>query len=131
MAKMSRQELVELIESVEEGGGDATDLKALLAEVDSDLRKRNTSGRTRRDSRFREEEETMEERLTRRVGDLFPNGIPYQEILDCDRRFLQKELVAQCRKAGISVSGDKYELAAKLIAYNSVSAEETYLGEGI
>ena len=79
-----------------------------------------------------EEEEMAEERLNRRVGDLFPDGIPYQEILDYDYRFSQKELTEQCRRAGLSLSGDKKEKAAKLIAHNSGSAaKDTYLGEGI
>lgn len=71
---------------------------------------------TRGNSRFRDEEETTEERLTRRVGDLFPDGIPYEKVTDYDGRFNKKELIEQCRKAGLSVSGDKKELAAKIIA---------------
>jgi hypothetical protein len=66
--------------------------------------------------RDEEEEETTEERLARRVGYLFPNGIPYKEILDYDYRFRQEELIEQCRKAELGVSGDKKELAAKLLA---------------
>ena len=66
--------------------------------------------------RVEEDEETTEERLIRRVGYLFPSGIPFKKIYDYDYRFTQNELKEQCRKAGLGVSCDKKELAAKLIA---------------
>lgn len=54
--------------------------------------------------------------LTRRVGDLFPNGIPFKQLMDCDYRYTLKELRAMCKEAGLGLSGDKQELAAKLVA---------------
>ncbi len=129
VVRLNRKGLIDWIESIEAGDGDATALRRELEALEPEVKR---APQTRKDSRFREDEETMEERLTRRVGDLFPDGIPYKEIMDYDRRFNQKELVEQCRRAGVSVSGEKKELAAKLIAHNPVFAEEpVYLGEGI
>ena len=128
----NRKELLEIIESIEAGGGDATALRHELEVLEPEVKR---VPQTRRDSRFREEEETTEERLARRVGDLFPKGIPYEKIKDYDRRFSQEELIEQCRKAGLSVSGDKKELAAKLIAKGAsgevyIARDETGYDEG-
>jgi hypothetical protein len=109
----NRKELLEWIESTEAGGEDATAARRELEALEPEVKR---VPQTRRSSRVEEEEETTEERLARRVGDLFPKGIPYEKIKDYDRRFSQKELIEQCRKAGLSVSGDKKMLAAKLIA---------------
>ena len=109
--RLNRKELLELIESMEAGGGDATELRRELEALEPEVKH---TPQTRRD--LREDEETTEERLVRRVGDLFPNGIPYEKIKDYDYRFTQKELIEQCRRAGLGISGDKKELAAKLIA---------------
>ncbi len=139
MTRMSRQELVELIKSVEEGGGDATPLKALLAEVDS--AERTSAGRKTNVPSpgglraTRDEEMTMQERLNHEVGDLYLGGISDEhlaKIIDMDRNHNQKELQAMCIEAGLSPCGQKKKLAAKLIAHNSGSAaKDTYLGEGI
>ncbi len=132
--RVNRKELLDLIESIEAGGGDAAVLRHELEALEPEAKH---VPQTRRNSRFREEEETVEERLTRRVGDFFPNGIPLQEILDYDYRFSLNELREQCRELGISISGDKKELAAKLIARNNQSGHSAkaekpiYLGEGI
>lgn len=109
----TRKELLELIESVEAGGGDATTLRQELEALEPDVER---APQTRRGSWFREEEETREERLVRRVGDLFPDGIPFEKLRDCDYRYTLKELRAMCKEAGLSLSGDKQELAAKLVA---------------
>lgn len=130
--KLNRNQLAELIEQMEAGGGDSSVLRRELETLEPEVKPQ-----TRRNSRFREEEETMEERLTRRVGDLFPNGIPFEKLMDYDYHFTLNELREQCRKAGLGIGGDKKELAAKLIARNnqlahSAKAEEPiYLGEGI
>ena len=125
MAKMSRQELAELIQSVEEGGGDATPLKGLLAEVNSDMQKR-APGRRLRDATphgglqaTRDEEMTMQERLEYKVGDLFDEGITgevLEKLYEMDRDHGLKELKRMCVKMGISPNGDKKTLAAKLLA---------------
>ena len=112
----NRKELLEIIESIEAGGGDATALRRELEALEPEAKR---VPQTRRNSRFREEEETVEERLTRRVGDLFPNGITDEllaRLFDIDKNHSLKELRAMCKEAGLSLSGDKHELAAKLVA---------------
>jgi len=112
--RINAKQLRDWIEEIEANGGDATVLSRELESLKPEAKRVPP---TRRDLRFRdEEEESCEEYLTRKVGDLFPDGLPYEEILDYDRRFNKIELVAQCRRAGVSVSGDKKVLAAKLIA---------------
>ncbi len=108
---LNRRELLGLIESIETGGGDATALRRELEALEPEGKRP-----PHKNSRFREEEETVEERLTRRVGDLFPEGIPHEKIKDYDYRFTKNELIEQCRKAGLGIGGDKKELAAKLVA---------------
>ena len=133
MAKMSRQELAELIQSVEEGGGDATALKALLAEVDSDLQKRGPGRRLRNAAPHRglqatkDEEMTMQERLEYKVGDLFDKGITgevLETLYEMDRDHNLQELKKMCVKAGISPNGEKKVLAAKLLAYSNLKPGE-------
>jgi hypothetical protein len=52
-----------------------------------------------------------------KVKPLFPGKpIPWDDMVELDRRFDLKELQQQCRDAGLSISGDKKMLAAKLIA---------------
>jgi len=110
----NQKELLELIESVEACGGDATELRRELDALEPEVKR---APQTRRGSRVEEKEETTEERLIRRVGYLFPNNKPpFEKILDYDRRFTLKELREQCREAELSVSGDKKELIAKLVA---------------
>jgi len=133
MARMSRQELTELIKSVEEGGGDATPLKALLAEVDSDMQKRGP-GRRLRDTTphrsfqaTRDEEMTTQEYLERKVGDLFDEGITgevLEKLYEMDRDHGLKELKRMCVKAGCSPNGDKKTLAARLLAHSNLKPGE-------
>jgi len=116
--RLNRKDLIDWIENIEAGGGDATALRSELEALDPVQGSRTRTHR--QGSRFNNEEEpTIEERLNNRGwGDLFPNGIPLQEILDYDYRFTKDELIEQCRKAGLGVSGDKAELATKLIVHN-------------
>jgi len=110
----TRKELLAIIESMEAAGRDATELRRGLESLESQDKRA-----PRRSSRFREEEETVEERLARRVGDLFSNGITDEllaRVFDIDRNHSLKELRAMCKEAGLSLSGDKHELAAKLVA---------------
>jgi len=117
----TRKELLDLIESIEAGGGDATELRRELAMLGPEVQR---VARIRRGSRVEEDEPTTEERLNNRVGDLFPNGIPLEKVIDYDYRFTLKELREQCRESGLSISGDKKELAAKLIAHNKGDSED-------
>ncbi len=128
--RVNAKQLRDLIEEIEANGGDAAVLRRELAALGPDQDSRTH----RHGSRFNNEEEpTTAERLNNRVGDLFPNGIPLQEILDYDYRFTLEELRARCRDLRIGISGDKKELAAKLIAHNYAgkSDKPVYLGEGI
>ena len=126
MSRMSKQELIEWIQSTEEGGGDTTGLKALLAEVESDERKRS-AGRPRGVvpprgglQASRDEEMTTQEYLEYKVGYLFPEGITgevLETLFEMDRDHSLKELKRMCVEAGLSANGDKKTLAAKLLAY--------------
>ena len=109
----NRKELLEIIESIAAGGRDATELRRELEALEPEVKR---APQARIGSWFREEEETREERLVRTVGDLFPDGIPFEKLRDCDYRYTLKELRAMCKEAGLSLSGDKQELAAKLVA---------------
>ncbi len=111
--RLNRDQLLAIIESMEAAGKDATELRHELEALEPEVKR---ASQTRKGLRDEEKEETTEERLARRVGDLFPNGIPYEKIYDYDYRFTKNELIEQCRKAGLGVGGDKKELAAKLIA---------------
>jgi hypothetical protein len=63
------------------------------------------------------EQSNTVKRLTK-VQSLFsPKPIPYDRIIEYDRNFTLEQLQAQCRDAGLSISGDKKMLCAKLIAY--------------
>ena len=111
--RLNVQQLKDLINGIEANGGDATVLRRELETLEGEA---NRAPQKRRGSRVEEEEPTVEEHLNNRVGDLFPNGIPLQAILDYDYRFTLKELREKCHELGIGPSGDKKELAAKLIA---------------
>ena len=130
--KLNRQELVELINSMEAGGNDASHLRAALATLPQPAQPRQGL------SRLREEEEpTTAEYLNVRVGDLFPNGITDEvlaQLIEIDRRYSLKDLQVMCKDAGLSGRGDKKELAAKLLAGGGVvekaQAEEAGMTSG-
>lgn len=61
-----------------------------------------------------EQSNTMQ-RLAK-VSSLFSGGVPFEDIIEYDKHFNLEQLRQQCRDAGISISGDKKMLAAKLIA---------------
>jgi len=116
--RLNRNQLLELIESIEVAGGDASELRREMEALgpDQEIRTRPR----RQGSRFNDEEEpTPAERLNHRVGDLFDSGIS-DELLDrlveLDKNHSQKELRAMCVGAGLSAGGDKKELAAKLVS---------------
>lgn len=73
-----------------------------------------------------EQSDTMK-RLAK-VQSLFPNGIPFGDIIEYDKHFTLEQLRQQCRDAGISISGDKKMLCAKLIAKEQSSKQETNQG---
>ena len=111
--RLKRQEISELINSMEAAGNDASHLRAILATLPQ-------PAQPRQGSRFRQEEElTTAEYLHIRVGHLFPNGITdavLAQLIVMDRNYSLKELQAMCKDAGLSGRGDKKALAAKLLA---------------
>lgn len=113
---LNKKELTDLIESMEAGGNDTSELRRELDALPPEDTPRPAKP-TREPSRIEEEEELTEERLFRRVGYLFTGGVPLQEIINYDERFTLKELREQVKEKGIGISGDKKELAAKLIAH--------------
>ena len=71
--RLSRKELLHLVEATEDAGGDATELRTLLSELDKD-----GQGKPRRPWRSLstgDEELTAQERLEFEAGHLFPSGI--------------------------------------------------------
>jgi len=118
MAKneVTREDLMEIIRATEAGGRDASELKAALASMPQP---RNTGPR-----RFREEEEmTTAEHLNRKVGSLFQNGVTddvLAQIIKIDCKYSLTDLRVMCKEAGLSTSGDKKVIAAKLLANGSL-----------
>ena len=114
--RLNRTQLIELIESIEDGGGDATALRRELESLEPEVKR---APQKRRGMRVEEDEPTTEERLNNRVGELFTNGISddlLDRLIDLDRNHSLNELKTMCVEAGLSSSGDKKELAAKLVA---------------
>jgi len=180
IARLSKKELINLIEETEAAGNDTTELRGLLAEVEERhwqsarrgvpvgemtteehieaLRQQSfieqgkdlecmvchnkvaalVSGTC--ENCFREwaltiqsrqparpprgvelrAELTTEERLSTEAGYLFPGGVSGDILAICieyDRKYSMKELRTMCAEAGLSPSGHKKLLAAKLIAH--------------
>ena len=118
VVRLSRNQLIEWIESKEAGGGDATELRHALEALGPDQDSRTRTHR--HGSRFNNEvEPTTAERLNHEVGDLFDGGVSDElvvKLVDMDRNHNLKELRTMCKEAGLSAGGDKKELAAKLVA---------------
>ena len=58
---------------------------------------------------------TPEEQLRKRVGDLFPGGLPWEKIVAYDEKYTVRQLKQMCREKGLPTSRDKKELIALLI----------------
>ena len=120
MTRMSRKELIELVEETEAAGNDATELRNFLAQLPDEGRPRPPA-RQGRGREVLDEEEPLRDRLNREVGDLFDGGVTDDleaKVIDMDRNYNQKELQAMCIEAGLSPGGQKKKLAAKLLAHN-------------
>lgn len=118
VVRLSKKELIDLIEETEAAGCDATCLRGLLAEVEEEEPLEKPARRLPPPG-IRPEEMTTEERLEAKVGALFPGGITEKilaDVIEFDRNHTLAELREMCREAGLSLSGSKKELAAKLIA---------------
>ena len=120
VVRLNKQELNDLVNNIKEHGGNPGELDDLLSEVIEDERMRRPVRRRERALRIMVEEPTTEERLEIEAGGLFPGGIITREILaeviEFDRNHTLAELKKMCVEAGLSPSGAKKELAAKLIA---------------
>ena len=121
MTRLSRKELIELIEATEAAGNDATELRNFLAQLPEEGRPRQPARQGGGRAVLEEEEEPLRDRLNREVGDLFDGGVTDEleaRFMDMDRDYSTKELQEMCKEAGLSPNGHKKQLAAKLIAHN-------------
>lgn len=119
VVRLTKSGLNDLINNIRESGGDTTELDNLMAEIIDDENNKRPVKRRETSLRIMVEEPTTEERLEAEVGELFPGGIPGKtvaEIIEFDRNHTLAEIKKMCVEAGISPSGDKKELAARLIA---------------
>ncbi|MBA7661758.1 hypothetical protein ES703_69778 [subsurface metagenome] len=119
IVKLNKQGLTELINTIKASGGDTTELDKLMTEVNDDERARRPVRRMGNPLTILVEEPTTEERLEAEVGELFPEGITGGILAKCiemDEKYTLAELRKMCVDAGLSPSGHKKELAAKLIA---------------
>ena len=116
--RIDKKGLNNLIDNVRASGGNTGELEDLLGDVIEDERNHRPVKRERA-MRILVEEPTTEERLAEEVGGLFPGGITgeiLEKCIEMDGKYTLTELRDMCREAGLSSSGDKKELAAKLIA---------------
>jgi hypothetical protein len=119
VVRLNKKGLAELIDSIKESEGDTSELENLMAQVTEDERARRPVRRMGNPLRILVEEPTTEERLEAEVGGLFPEGITkgvLADVIEFDRNHTLAELKNMCVGAGLSPSGHKKELAAKLIA---------------
>lgn len=114
--RLNANELVDLIEATDQAGNDTTELRTLLEQV-----KEGEPEKVRRRTRPAptDEEPTAQERLEFEAGHLFPAGITddiLNQLIEFDGKYSLKELRNMCVEAGLSASGHKKLLAAKLLA---------------
>ncbi len=119
IVRLSKQGLADLINSIKESGGDVTELENLMAEVNEDENAHRPVRRIGNPLRVMVEEPTVQEYLEAKVGELFPEGITepiLADVIEFARNYTLKELRKMCKEAGLGSSGEKKELAAKLMA---------------
>lgn len=120
IVRLNKQGLNDLINNIKEQGGNPGELEELLSEViENEKRERPVKPRPRTMT-VEVEEPTTAERLEAEVGELFPEGITGALLAECiemDEKYTLAELKEMCIEAGLSPSGHKKELAAKLIAH--------------
>ncbi|MBA7605562.1 hypothetical protein ES703_12695 [subsurface metagenome] len=117
--RLNKKGLNELIDNIKASGGDTTELENLMNEIVEDENARRPVKRMGNPLRILVEEPTTEERLEAEVGELFPRGITMgvlADVIEFDRNHTLVELKEMCIEAGLSPSGHKKELAAKLMA---------------
>lgn len=119
VVRLSKEGLADLIDNIKAHGGDTTDLDNIMSEINEDEKNQRPVRRRETSLRILVEEPTTEERLDAEVGELFPGGITGKilaDVIEMDRKYTLAELKKMCVEAGLSPSGHKKELAAKLIA---------------
>jgi len=119
IVKLNKQGLNDLIDNIKTNGGDCPELDDMRSEIIEDERQRRPVKRRERTLRVMVEEPTTAEFLEAEVGGLFPEGITAKvlaDVIEYARNYTLKELKKKCREAGLSPSGEKKELAAKLMA---------------
>lgn len=119
VVRLEKRGLVELIDNIKANGGDTTELDNLMPEIIEDENAQRPVRRKETSLRVLVEEQTTEERLEAEVGELFPGGITGKvlaDVIEMDRNYTLAELKKMCVEAGLSPSGHKKELAARLIA---------------
>lgn len=117
VVRLSKKELIDLIESTEAASCDAACLRGLLAEVKEEEQLR-LPAKPAVPLRVGAEE-TAEERLIRETAYLFPQGISssiMEQLIEYDQKYSLEELRQMCVEARLSPGGHKKLLAAKLIA---------------
>lgn len=127
IVRLEKKGLIELIETIKDNGGDSTEFEKLLSEVNGDEDNQRPVRRMGNPLRILVEEPTTEERLEVEVGELFPEGITGEVLTKCiemDSKYTLAELKKMCIEAGLSPSGHKKALAAKLIAKEGEMMEE-------
>jgi len=119
IVRLDKKGLGELIENIKNNGGNPGELEDLMSEVIEDERHRRPVKREKA-LRVLVEEPTTEEFLEVEAGELFPGGIITRpilaEVIEFARERTLEELKKMCREAGLSPSGEKKLLAARLIA---------------
>ena len=120
IVRLNKQGLNDLINNIKEHGGNPGELEDLMSEVVENEKKERPVKPRPRTMRVEVEEPTTVERLAEEVGELFPGGITGALLAECiemDEKYTLAELKKMCVEAGLSPSGHKKELAAKLIAH--------------
>ena len=119
IVRLDKKGLNDLVNNIKENGGNPGELGDLLSEITEDENARRPVRRMSNPLRVLVEDPTTEERLEAEVGGLFPGGITepiLAEAIEMDYKYTLEELKKMVREAGLSPSGDKKTLAAKLIA---------------
>ncbi len=118
--RLDNKGLADLIDGIKNSGGNCPELDNIQNEINDDEKFRRPVRRREATMRIMVEEPTTEQLLERKVGELFPEGLITSEILakvvEFDRNHTMAEIKEKCAAAGISTSGSKKEMAAKLIA---------------
>lgn len=119
IVRLNKQGLNDLVNNIKENGGNPGELEEILSEiVENEKTPRPVKPRPRTLT-IEAEEPTTVERLEAEVGELFPEGITAKiltEVTETDFKYTLAELKKMAVEAGLSPSGHKKKIAAKLLA---------------